>query len=371
MLFKSKDKGITEKKVLQALGHVDDPDLKKDLVTLKMIEDLKIEGKKVSFTVVLTTPACPMKDAIQNACINAVKLMVDAEAEVTVNMTARVVSDLNNQVLPGVKNIIAISSGKGGVGKSTVAANMAIALSQAGARVALLDADIYGPSQPLMFDFADARPSLEKIGDRDLLVPFERHGVKLMSIGVLVKKEQAIVWRGPMASKALRQLIFDTHWGEVDYLLIDLPPGTGDLHLTLVQALPVTGAVVVTTPQQVAVADARKGADMFQLAQINVPILGVIENMAFFVPDDAPDKQYYIFGKGGGSQLAADIQAPLLGQIPMREQAAIQADAGKPAILTDDRVMQEAFQQLSSRLAQEIAIRLAQQPPTRKVNLKT
>jgi len=369
MLFK-KDKGITEKKVLEALGHVDDPDLKKDLVTLGMIEDLKIDGKKVSFTVVLTTPACPMKDAIQNACINAVKLMVDQEAEVHVNMTAKVVQDINNQVLPKVKNVIAVSSGKGGVGKSTVAANMAISLAQSGAKVALVDADIYGPSMPIMFGFDGERPTLEKVGGRDLLVPFERHGVKLMSIGVLVKPEQAIVWRGPMASKALRQLIFDTHWGEIDYMIVDLPPGTGDIHLTLVQALPVTGAVVVTTPQKVAVADARKGADMFQLPQIQVPILGVIENMAYFVPDEQPDKKYYVFGKDGGEQLAESISAPLLGQIPMREQMAERADQGKPIALGEDELLKAAFKDLSQRLAQELAIRLSSQAPTQRVNVQ-
>ncbi|MCI4671406.1 MAG: Mrp/NBP35 family ATP-binding protein [Bacteroidia bacterium] len=369
MLFK-KDKGITEKKVLEALGHVDDPDLKKDLVTLGMIKDVKIDGKKVGFTVVLTTPACPMKDAIKNACINAIKLMVDMEAEVDVNMTARVVQDMNNQVLPNVKNVIAISSGKGGVGKSTVAANMAIALSQSGAKVALVDADIYGPSMPIMFGFENQRPTLENVGGRDLLVPFERHGVKLMSIGVLVKPDQAIVWRGPMASKALRQLIFDTNWGEIDYLLIDLPPGTGDIHLTLVQALPVTGAVVVTTPQKVAVADARKGADMFQLPQIQVPILGVIENMAYFVPDDMPEKKYHIFGKGGGAGLAEAIQAPLLGQIPMREQLAEKADVGTPVILGEDELVKKSFTELSQRLAQELAIRLATKPSSQKVRME-
>lgn len=369
MLFK-KDKGITEKKVLAALSHVDDPDLKKDLVTLGMVEDVKIDGKKVSFTVVLTTPACPMKDAIHNACVNAIKLMVDKEAEVHVNMTARVVNDMNNQVLPNVKNVIAISSGKGGVGKSTVAANLAISLAQSGAKVALVDADIYGPSMPIMFGFEDERPSLEKINGKDLLVPFERHGVKVMSIGVLVKKEQAIVWRGPMASKALRQLIFDTHWGEIDYLLVDLPPGTGDIHLTLVQALPVTGAVVVTTPQQVAVSDARKGADMFQLAQIQVPLLGVIENMAYFVPEDQPEKKYYIFGNGGGKGLADAIGVPLLGQIPIRENMAQKADQGSPAVVGEDEVLKEAFKGISQRMAQEVAIRLATQAPTQKVNMQ-
>ncbi|MEO0895626.1 MAG: Mrp/NBP35 family ATP-binding protein [Bacteroidota bacterium] len=368
MLF-NKDKGITEKKVLAALSHVDDPDLKKDLVTLGMIKDIKIKGKKVDFTVVLTTPACPMKDAIQNACINAVKLMVDKEAEVNVNMTAQVVKDMNNQVLPGVKNVIAISSGKGGVGKSTVSANLAIALAQSGAKVGLIDADIYGPSIPIMFGFENERPTLEKVNGRDLLVPFERHGVKLMSIGVLVRSEQAVVWRGPMASKALRQLIFDTNWGEIDYLLVDLPPGTGDIHLTLVQALPVTGAVVVTTPQQVAVSDARKGADMFQLAQIQVPLLGVIENMAYFVPFDQPEKKYYIFGEGGGKRLAEATGIPLLGEIPMREKMAERADKGSPAILGEDEILKTAITNLSQRLAQEVAIRVATQPPTSKVNM--
>ncbi|MEO0473321.1 MAG: Mrp/NBP35 family ATP-binding protein [Bacteroidota bacterium] len=370
MLFNKKSgKKISREQVLAALSHVDDPDLKKDLVTLKMIEDLVIDGNNVSFKVVLTTPACPMKDAIQNACINAIKLMVSQDAEVEAIMTSRVLADQNNQVLPNVKNIIAISSGKGGVGKSTVAANLAVSLSKSGAKVGLIDADIYGPSMPIMFGFEGERPMLEKVGEKDLLVPYERHGVKLMSIGVLVRTDQAIVWRGPMASKALRQLIFDTNWGEIDYLLVDLPPGTGDLHLTLVQALPVTGAVVITTPQKVAVADARKGAEMFKLPQIQVPILGVIENMSFFIPDDAPEKRYKLFGEGGGQLLAEGLETQLLGQIPMREGIRANGDDGHPVAAGDDPVLSEAFLQLSQTVAQQLAIRHSMAPPTTKVNM--
>ncbi len=371
MLFGKKDQGITKEKVLEALGHVDDPDLKKDLVTLGMIEDLEINGKKVSFTVMLTTPACPIKDAIQNACINAVKLMVDQEADVTVNMSARVTSTRSNEVLPAVKNVIAISSGKGGVGKSTVAANLAVALQKTGAKVGLVDADIYGPSIPMLFGFQDDKPRVEQMDGRDMLIPFERHGIKLMSIGVLVRPDQAVVWRGPMASKALKQLIFDTNWGDIDYLLVDLPPGTGDVHLTLVQALPVTGAVVVTTPQELAVADARKGAEMFRNPQIDVPVLGVIENMAYFIPDDAPEKKYYLFGKGGGESLANAIGAPLLGQIPLREGMAANHESGQPEIVQQDDMLRASFGHLAKALAQHVAVRNARLPATSAVKITT
>ncbi|MEM8887966.1 MAG: Mrp/NBP35 family ATP-binding protein [Bacteroidota bacterium] len=370
MLFNKKNKKITREAVLAALSHVDDPDLKKDLVTLNMIQDLKIEDKNIEFKVVLTTPACPMKDAIQRACINAIHLMVDKEAEVNAIMTSQVSSDDSNQSLPNVKNVIAISSGKGGVGKSTVAANLAVALSQSGAKVGLIDADIYGPSMPIMFGFEGERPQLERIGDKDMLIPFEKHGVKLMSIGVLVRQGQAIVWRGPMASKALRQLIFDTNWGEIDYLLVDLPPGTGDIHLTLVQALSVTGAVVVTTPQKVAVSDARKGAEMFRSPQIQVPILGVVENMSYFIPDDAPEKRYPIFGQGGGQALAQSMGTEMIGQIPMRQAIAENADAGRPVTVYKDGVLAKAYQDVAGSLAQRIAIRNAQQSPTKRVEIQ-
>lgn len=370
-LFGNKEDGITKEAVLAALGHVDDPDLKKDLVTLNMIRDVKIRGNKISFTVMLTTPACPMKDHIKRACLNAIKLMVDKDAQVDIKMDAEVTSFLkDNPSLPGVKNVIAISSGKGGVGKSTIAANLAVALAQSGAKVGLIDADIYGPSMPIIFGFQDERATLRDVNGKEMLVPFERHGIKLMSIGTLISPGQAVVWRGPMASKALRQLIFDTDWGEIDYLLMDMPPGTGDIHLTIVQVLPVTGAVVVTTPQQVAVADARKGAEMFRSAAINVPILGVIENMAYFIPEDAPDKKYYIFGENGGKMLANSLEAPLLGQIPIRAGIAENSDSGHPVALYAEAPTGKDFHFLAESLARQVAIRNANVPPTQKVEVQ-
>jgi ATP-binding protein involved in chromosome partitioning len=369
MFGNKKNMGITVEKVIQALGHVDDPDLKKDLVTLNMVKDVKVEGKNVSFTVVLTTPACPMKEAIKQACINAIKIMVDPEAVVSVLMSSNVTSDQKNRTLPNVRNIIAISSGKGGVGKSTIAANLAVALAATGARVALVDADIYGPSIPILFGFEGQPPTIRKVGERDMLVPYEAHGVKLMSIGVLVGPEQAVVWRGPMASKALQQLIFDTDWGEIDYLLVDMPPGTGDIHLTLVQALPVTGAVVITTPQRLAIADTRKGAEMFRTPQINVPILGIIENMAFFTPDDAPEKKYFIFGEGGGQRLADSLGTSLLGQIPLLEGISDNSDSGQPVANYKDGKLGKTYHELAHELARQISIRNAQLPPSGQVEI--
>ena len=277
---------ITTQQVLDALSNVMEPDLKKDLVTLNMIQDVAVDGKKVSFTVVLTTPACPLKELIHNACVNAIIHLVDSEAEVTVNMTANVTTKRSDDrpLLPKVKNIIAVASGKGGVGKSTIAANLAVSLADLGARVGLVDADIYGPSIPIMFDVVDEKPLVRMVNGEQMMVPVESYGIKLLSIGFFADTSQAIVWRGPMASKALTQLFRDADWGELDYLIIDLPPGTGDIHLTLVSGIPLTGAVIVSTPQRVALADAEKGVAMFQLPNINVPVLGVVENMSYFTP---------------------------------------------------------------------------------------
>ncbi len=288
---------MTKEKVLEALSNVQEPDLGKDLVTLNMVKDIEINGNQVSFTVVLTTPACPLKDMIKNACINAIKILVSKEAEVTVNFTSNTTTKRVDEgaVLPKVKNIIAVVSGKGGVGKSTVSANLALALAQGGAKVGLMDADIYGPSVPIMFGVRGERPMMMDIEGKGMIIPLERYGIKLMSIGLLVDEKNAVVWRGPMASSAIRQFVTDVFWDELDYLVVDMPPGTGDIHLTLMQTVPVTGAVIVTTPQDVALADAKKGIAMFGQAQLNIPIIGLVENMSYFTPAELPENKYFIF----------------------------------------------------------------------------
>ncbi|MFN8397284.1 MAG: Mrp/NBP35 family ATP-binding protein [Bacteroidia bacterium] len=361
---------ITKEQVLAALRHVEDPDLKRDIVSLGMVKDIEVNGLKVGFSVVLTTPACPMKEKIKSDCIAAVQRHVHPGAVVEPFMTANVTTISRQDRLPNVRNIIAVVSGKGGVGKSTVAANLAVGLAQSGASVGLCDADIYGPSMPIMFGLQGQVPYVRKVEDREVMVPLESHGVRLNSIGLLVPAENAIVWRGPMASKAMQQLIFDTDWGELDYLVIDMPPGTGDLHLTLVQQLPVTGVVVVTTPQAVALADARKGAEMFRAPQVNVPLLGIVENMAFFVPEDLPDRKYFIFGKEGGVSLARTLDIPLLGQIPLVEDVRSRGDEGKPAALDRSSATGQAFAQLASEVARQVAIRNAQGPATARVAMQ-
>src|ERR1700733_481565 len=313
---------MKQEDILKALSNVQEPDLGKDLVTLNMVKDITINDNKVSFTVVLTTPACPMKDMIQNACVNAVKLLVNKEAIVTVNFTSNTSTNRKDAktVLSGVKNIIAVVSGKGGVGKSSVAANFALALSQGGAKVGLMDADIYGPSQHIMFGIRGERPLMRDVNGKGMIVPIEQFGIKVMSIGLLIDEKQAVVWRGPMVSSAIRQFVSDVDWGDLDYLVIDMPPGTGDIHLTVVQTVPVTGVIVVTTPQLVALADAKKGIAMFNQAGLKVPVIGLVENMSYFIPphngNELPDTRYYIFGKEGGKNLAEEFDIPFLGEIP-------------------------------------------------------
>lgn len=361
---------ITKEQVLDALKYVDDPDLKKDIVTLGMVKDVEVDGKNVSFTVVLTTPACPMKDMIHKACVNAILHFVDKEANVNVNMTANVTSTRGNDkpLLPQVKNIIAIASGKGGVGKSTVASNLAVSLAMQGAKVGLIDADIYGPSMPIMFDVVHEKPELKQIDGKNMMIPVESYGVKLLSIGFFADPSQAIVWRGPMASRALNQLFSDAHWGELDYLLVDLPPGTGDIHLSLVGAVPLTGVIIVSTPQQVALADARKGVGMFQLPNINVPVLGIVENMAYFTPAELPENKYYIFGHGGAKALAEELNVPLLGEIPLVQSICEAGDAGRPAVLQDITPQALAFKELARNVAQQVAIKNAAVPQKEMVN---
>ncbi len=360
---------LSKEAVLAALRNVQDPDIKKDLVTLNMIQDIEIDGNKLGFTVMLTTPACPLKELIRKDCEEAIAKYIGEDIEVTVTMSSHVTSTRDNApLLPGVKNIIAVASGKGGVGKSTVTANLAVALAKQGAKVGVIDADIFGPSMPTMFNCEHEQPGIKKEGDKNLIIPVQQYGVKLISIGLLTPAENAVVWRGPMASSALKQFIADTEWGELDYLFIDLPPGTSDIHLTLVQTVPVTGAVLVTTPQKVAIADAQKGLNMFQQAQINVPVLGVIENMAYFTPEELPESKYYIFGKGGGRKLAEKHNVPFIGEIPLVQGIREGGDVGYPAIMNSD-ITGEAFKNVAEAVAQKIAIRNAEKAETKKVEI--
>lgn len=363
---------MTEADIIKALSNVQEPDLGKDLVTLNMIKDILIDGNKVSFTVVLTTPACPMKDLIGNACVNAVKILVNKEAEVQVNFTSNTTSQRlkGDKVLPLVKNIIAVISGKGGVGKSTISANLALALAQGGAKVGLMDADIYGPSIPIMFGVRGERPLMKDGGNgKGIIVPLERYGIKLMSIGLLVDDKSAVVWRGPMASSAVKQFVTDVDWGELDYLVIDMPPGTGDIHLTMVQTVPITGVVVVTTPQAVALADAKKGIAMFGQAQIKVPIIGLVENMSWFTPEELPNNKYYLFGKDGGKKLAAEYDLPFLGQIPIVQSIREGGDQGIPAMMNDEPTSRQAFENFAHAAVRSISMRNANLSVTRVVEV--
>jgi len=362
---------ISKEQVLKALGTVQEPDLGKDLVTLNMVQDVEIDGNNISFTVVLTTPACPLKELIERDCIKAIHEHVDAAANITVKMTSNVNTNRkDNIVLPGVKNIIMVASGKGGVGKSTVSVNLALGLAQEGASVGLLDADIYGPSVPIMLGIRDERPKMMDVNGKGMIVPIERYGIKAMSIGLLVDEKQAVIWRGPMASSALKQFISDVYWGELDYLIIDLPPGTGDVHLTLVQAVPVTGAVIVSTPQAVAAADAKKAIMMFKQPQINVPILGIVENMAYFTPAELPENKYYIFGKGGAAQMADQFDLPFLGEIPLVQSIREGGDKGIPAVLDDESITQNIFEQLAQNVARNVSLRNANLQPTKVVEIQ-
>jgi len=352
---------ITSQQVFDALKNVEDPDLKKDLVTLNMIKDLHIAENQISFTLELTTPACPMKEMLKNACNNAIKHFVSADAEISIHVTSRVTQPINSSSLDNIKNIILVSSGKGGVGKSTVASNLAVVLAKDGAKVGLVDADIYGPSVPTMFDLVGAKPGAEETADgKTKILPIEKYGIKLLSLGFFADPGQPVPWRGPMASNAVKQLFNDTNWGELDYLIVDLPPGTGDIHITITQSFPISGAVVVTTPQQVALADTHKGLAMFRMPGINIPVLGVIENMSYFTPAELPDNKYYIFGQGGGRKLAERFDVPFLGEIPIIQGISEAGDNGKPIALNQHPIMDAILGDIASKIAQQISINNAQ-----------
>lgn len=363
---------IYPKLIMDALATVRYPGTGKNIVEMEMVEDdLRIAGLHVSFTLIFDKPTNPFLKSLVKASEAAIHAYVskDIEVEIKTKTLQAPRPDLPD-LLPGVKNIIAVSSGKGGVGKSTVAANLAVALARMGHRVGLLDCDIFGPSVPKMFQIEDARPYSENIDGRDLIVPVEKYGIKVLSIGFFVDPDTPTLWRGGMASNALKQLIGDAAWGDLDYFVLDTPPGTSDIHLTLVQTLPITGAVIVSTPQQVALADARKGINMYQNDKVNVPILGLVENMAYFTPAQHPDEKYFIFGREGVKQLAETMQVPLLGQIPVVQDICENGDNGTPVALDPASPTGQAFLQLAARVVRETDRRNLEQAPTTIVNIK-
>lgn len=362
---------VSKDKVLEALANVIEPDLKKDVVSLGLVSDVQIDGNKISMTVGISSPAMHNKKRMEEAVFFQLKRFFgeDIETEIKISPIEKKDDPALRKVLPGVKNIIAVASGKGGVGKSTVAANLAAGLARKGYKVGLIDADIYGPSAPTMFDLTQQKPYAITIDGKDYIDPIDAYGVKVLSIGFFIKEDEAVIWRGAMATKAINQLLNDAHWGELDYMVIDLPPGTGDVHLTFVQTIPITGAVIVSTPQEVALADARKGVNMFKQDNINVPVLGIVENMAYFTPEELPDNKYYIFGKDGAKNLAADLNVRLLAQIPLVQSIRESGDGGRPAILQDETISSKAFDSLVMGVEEEVNKRNELLPPTEVVRI--
>ncbi|MBI2966378.1 MAG: Mrp/NBP35 family ATP-binding protein [Bacteroidetes bacterium] len=344
---------LSEEQILNALSHVIEPELKQDIVTAGLVNVTGIEGNEVRIEVKVHSPAMHSKKAMEEACIFNIKRFMgnDADVKVTIIPLRKSAPRQNEaEPLPGIDRIIAVASGKGGVGKSTVAVNIAAGLAKKGFRTGIVDADIYGPSVPLMMDVFNARPEVMEVSGMPLMGPVEKYGVKIMSIGFFAEANQAIPWRGPMAVKALKQMFTDVAWGELDYLIIDLPPGTGDIHLSLVQSVPLAGAIIVSTPQLVALADARKAVNMFRLAAINVTVLGMVENMSWFSPPELPGKKYYLFGKEGARKLAEELELPLLGEIPLTEEIREGGDKGKPAVLYENSVQENAFMRLVEKI---------------------
>lgn len=366
----------TKQAVLEALQNIPATKGGTNLVEAGHIKNLQIFGDEVIVDVISESPALHVKKKLEVDILKEIHEKVDQKLKITVNIEVPKAAEeraqmIRGEELPGVKNIIAVASGKGGVGKSTVASNLAISLQQMGFKVGLVDADIYGPSIPTMFDVTNARPGTINVNGVSKMEPVESYGIKILSIGFFAKPDQAVVWRGPMASKALNQLLRDAHWGELDFMILDLPPGTGDIHLSTVQAVPITGAVVVSTPQNVALADARKGVAMFRVENINVPVLGLIENMAYFTPPELPDNKYYIFGENGVKNLANQLQVPFLGELPIVQSIREAGDVGRPAALQEGTAVQKAFADITRRTVEELVRRNEELPPTEVTRITT
>lgn len=360
---------IVPKNITDTLSKVLYPGSKENIVAMDMVQEIRVAGKKITFSLVFQRSDDQNIAGVVKACEDILLQELGNDIEIRGNITPKAIHQMERPILPQVKNIIAVSSGKGGVGKSTVSTNLAVALAKTGAKVGLIDADIYGPSQPKMFGVEEIRPGGVVIDGKEMIEPVEQFGVKMLSIGFFVSQDDALVWRGPMASNALKQLIKDANWGELDYLLFDLPPGTSDIHLTLVQTVPVTGSIIVTTPQDVALADVIKGVNMFRSKTVDVPVLGIIENMAWFTPEELPDNKYYIFGKDGGKNLAEALQIPLLGQIPIVQGIREGGDEGMPIATDEQSPVGRAFLELAANTIRETELRNAEKDPTKKVKV--
>jgi len=367
--------GFTKQEIYKALEKITAPGEGKNMVESNAVKNVVVFGKEVIVDVMINNPTLQAKKKTEVEIMKIIHQEVDQKIDVKVNVKAEVavkpVDTINGKEIPGIKNIIAIASGKGGVGKSTITANLAVSLANMGFQVGVLDADVYGPSMPIMFGVAGERPLSVEVNGVSKMKPIENHGVKLLSLGFFTDPNQAVIWRGAMASKALNQMIFDADWGELDFLLVDLPPGTGDIHLSMVQAVPITGAVIVSTPQNIALADAKKGVAMFQQKNINVPVLGIVENMSYFTPEELPDNKYYIFGKDGAKHLADDLETALLGEIPLVQSIRESGDVGYPVALQEDSVLENAFTETTKNVLTELVKRNENLPPTEIVRITT
>ena len=367
---------LDKKEVLKALETITVPGEGMNMVESGALNNIQVFGDEVIVDITINNPSLQARKKTEVEILKAIHREVYEKAKITVNIKVDApvkpeVNEIKGKPIPGIQNIIAVASGKGGVGKSTVTANLAVTLAKMGFKVGLLDADIYGPSMPIMFDVAGEKPLATNINGNSKMLPIENYGVKLLSIGFFTQPNQAVIWRGPMASKALNQMIFDAHWEELDFMLVDLPPGTGDIHLSIMQSMPITGAVGVSTPQEVALADARKGVAMFQQEAINVPVLGIVENMAYFTPEELPDNKYYIFGKAGARNLATDLNVPFLGEIPLVQSIREAGDIGRPAALQTATPVEKAFEELTKNVVQEVVSRNKSLPPTEAIKITT